>query len=131
MRIKTEEAVVGRRSYSDEQKAQVIAALLAGQSVREVARAYHIPHSTVAGWSAAASRPRANDPNTKKEIGDLILEYLREVLTTLIAQQRVFRDEGWLKQQPASEAAVLHGVLADKGIRLLEALADDGDAPVV
>lgn len=122
---------MGRRSYSDEQKAQVIAALLAGQSVREVARAYKIPASTVAGWSAARTARDPIAPDTKKEIGALILEYLREVLTTLVAQQRVFRDETWLKRQAASEVAVLHGVLADKGIRLLEALADDGDAGVV
>lgn len=120
-----------RRTYSDEQKAQVIAALLAGQSVREVARTYHVPRSTVASWSSDEHRPRVDDLDRKKEIGALILEYLREVLTTLVAQQKVFRDESWLKQQPASEAAVLHGVLADKGIRLLEALADDGDSGVV
>lgn len=124
---------MARRAYSDEQKAAVMAALLAGQSVREVAAAYRIPTSTVAGWSASMNRSHPTDPNTKKEIGALILEYLREVLTTLIAQQKVFRDEKWLQQQPASEAAVLHGVLADKGIRLLEALAgeeDDEGTPV-
>jgi len=117
---------MGRRSYSDEQKAQVIAALLAGQSVREVARAYRIPASTIAGWSAARNAPDPIAPYTKKEIGDLILEYLREVLITLVAQQEVFRDATWLRQQPASEAAVLHGVLTDKAIRLLEAMAPDG-----
>ena len=105
-----------------------MAALLAGQSVRETAKAYRIPHSTVAGWSATMNRKQATDPDTKKEIGGLILEYLREVLATLIAQQKVFRDETWLRKQPASEAAVLHGVLADKGIRLLEALAGDDES---
>jgi transposase-like protein len=124
---------MGRRTYSDEQKAEVMAALLAGQSVREVAEAYHIPPGTVANWSSAMTRTHPTDASTKKEIGDLILEYLREVLMTLVAQQKVFRNETWLQRQPASEAAVLHGVLADKGIRLLEALAgdDDGEAPVV
>ena len=117
---------MGRRSYSNEQKAQVIAALLAGQSVREVAKTYKIPPSTVAGWSLAHNAPDPMDPSTKKEIGVLILDYLREVLTTLVAQQEVFRDATWLRQQPASEAAVLHGVLADKAIRLLEAMAPDG-----
>lgn len=123
---------MARRSYSDEQRAAVMAALLAGQSVREAAATYHIPHSTVAGWSASMNREHPTDPNTKKEIGDLILEYLREVLITLVAQQKVFRNESWLQRQPASEAAVLHGVLADKGIRLLEALAgDESEEPTV
>ncbi|HPD41468.1 MAG TPA: helix-turn-helix domain-containing protein [Anaerolineae bacterium] len=117
---------MGRRTYSNEQRAQVIAALLAGQSVREVAREYQIPRSTVGKWSATMDRPTIDEKDAKKQIGDLILEYLREVLITLVAQQEVFRDATWLRQQPASEAAVLHGVLTDKAIRLLEAMAPDG-----
>ena len=118
---------MSKRTYSDEQKAAVMAALLAGQSVREVAREYHIPHSTVAGWSAKMNRQQVADPATKKELGALILEYLHEVLGTLILQQTVFRDEGWLRKQQASELAVLHGVLTDKAIRLLEAFDGDED----
>ena len=49
--------------------------------------------------------------------------YLRELLVTTRAQLKVFRDESWLAKQAASEAAVLHGVLTDKAIRLREALA--------
>ncbi len=33
-----------------------------------------------------------------------------------------FRDEDWLYKQDASELTVLHGVVSDKTIRLLEAL---------
>jgi len=65
------------------------------------------------------------------ELGELIVGYLRENLATLASQARDFRDTEWLKKQPASEAAVLHGVLTDKAIRLLEALAvePEGDRP--
>lgn len=116
-----------RRSYSEETKAAVLAALMAGQSISEVAEAYRIPEGTVKGWSAAQVQPDVTTSSTvKKEIGELILEYLRETLITLVAQQRLFRDESWLRKNPASELAVLHGVSTDKAIRLLEALDGAG-----
>jgi transposase-like protein len=115
---------VGRTSYTPEQKAAVLAALLAGQSISQASEQFGIPLGTVNAWSSR-QRPQMqpNAPNAlvKKEMGDLILEYLRQVLTTLTAQQRVFADEEWLRKQPASELAVLHGVSADKAFRLLEA----------
>lgn len=118
---------MGRNHYSEETKAQVMAALLAGQSVSQAAETYKVPRGTVAAWSAEMNREQT-DPNTKKErIGILLIEYLEANLETLKAQQQVFRDPTWLKQQSASEAAVLHGVLTDKAVRLLEALADTPD----
>lgn len=106
-----------------------MAALMAGQSITEVAKAYKIPRGTVSYWSAQADRPLDQaDPSTKKEIGELILGYLKVTLQTLAVQQTVFADQDWLRKQPASELAVLHGVSADKAIRLLEALSGDDDA---
>lgn len=102
-----------------------MAALLAGQSVSEVAKAYNIPRGTVGRWSSECERPIETNRNTKKEIGGLILDYLRQVLATLTAQQQVFGDESWLRKQPASELAVLHGVSADKAFRLLEAFKSE------
>ncbi len=117
-------------TYSDETKAQVFAALLTGQSVRYVAKEFNIPVGTIKAWKSY----RANGHNMavvttqkKEAIGDLILIYLNELFTTLHKQMKVFADEEWLKQQSAGEAAILHGVIADKGIRLLEALADRGE----
>src|SRR5690606_28397597 len=100
-----------------------MAALLAGQSVSEVARTYRVSRSTIATWRAAAgigSTPI--DQEKRADLGDLIADYLREILITLRLQAQQFRDTEWLKKQPASEAAVLHGVLTDKAIRILEAL---------
>ena len=112
--------------YTDEVKAAVMAALLAGQSISSVAKQYKIPEGTVKSWSANRVRPDTVASSTaKREIGDLILKYLAQLLRTLEIQAKVFADEKWLSGQSASEAAVLHGVLADKGIRLLEALAGD------
>ena len=110
--------------YDDNRKAQVLAALLTGQSISQVAREYNIPVGTVKYWSANREKVIDENPTTKAAIGDLLLEYLKETLITVTAQQRHFRNEEWLNKQDASELAVLHGVSVDKSIRLLEALAD-------
>lgn len=113
-----------RREYSEETKAAVMAALLSGQSVSQVAATYHIPIGTVKRWSAAAKEQLEPVRTEKRErIGELLLDYLEANLAALKAQAKVFADAEWIQKQPASEAAVLHGVIADKGIRLLEALA--------
>jgi len=120
---------MAKRQYSEDVKAAVMAALLTGQSVSAVARQYEMPRGTVSAWATRMDRPRpVADADTKKEIGELILLYLRELLGTLRIQARIFADAKWLEKQSASEVAVLHGVLADKGIRLLEALADSEQA---
>jgi transposase-like protein len=118
--------------YSEQIKAQALAALLAGQSFSEVARAFSIPIGTLKSWKQRNidlldASAVAVDASTKKErIGALLLDYLVTTLETLKAQQLVFRDDDWLKKQSAGELAVLHGVSIDKAIRLLEGLADDG-----
>lgn len=119
--------------YSDTIKAQAMAALLAGQSYTEVARAFNVPIGTLKSWksrdAAGVDAGDATSATAKKErIGALLLDYLVSTLETLKAQQVVFADAEWLKKQSASEAAILHGVLADKTIRLLEGLAENAEA---
>lgn len=115
------------REYSDETKGAVMAALLTGQSVSSVAREYNIPKGTVAYWRATVQQipTQKADPG---QIGALLLDYVHAALDTLTKQMHVFSDEAWLKRQPASEVAVLHGVIADKTIRLLEGLADSAES---
>lgn len=106
-----------------------MAALLAGSGVEEVAEQYKIPANTVWEWKRhAASVSEVVQSEKTAELGDLIADYLRETLATLTVQVQQFRDTDWLKKQPASEAAVLHGVLMDKAIRILSALENAGDA---
>lgn len=114
-------------NYNDEVKAAALAALLAGQTLATVAATFGVPIGTLKSWKSRTmgSESVASVASDKRErIGDLLLEYLEEGLTTLRDQVKVFRDESWLKTQTASELAVLHGVIADKQIRLLEALAE-------
>lgn len=110
-----------RRVYSDEEKAVVCAALLQGQSVNQTAKDYKIPVSTVSRWKKIAY---GTDGIQKPEIAELLLGYLEDNLRTLRKQAVVFGDHEWLKDQGAQELAVLHGVMTDKSIRLLEALSN-------
>ena len=106
------------RHYTPETKAAVMAALLAGQGTTEVAREYEIPASTVSRWKRKARQ----EVGRSDDVGELLLGYLTENLTTLTAQAKVFREAEWLRTQDAADVAVLHGVLTDKAVRLLEAL---------
>jgi hypothetical protein len=120
--------------YSERIKAQALAALLAGQTFAEVARAFQVPIGTLKSWKqrsgvSSASLVDAVDASDKKaRIGALLLDYLVTTIETLTAQQVVFADVDWLKTQSAGELAILHGVSVDKAVRLLEALTDDDPA---
>ena len=126
---------MAKTTHSDETKAAVMAALLAGQSISQVAREYHLPEGTVKAWRSRqhiAQTQRdalgvATDATPKKEVGDLILEYLRANLEALRAQAKVFSDPNWLKTQEAQSLAVLHGVMTDKAVRLLEAFGKSSE----
>lgn len=116
------------KQYSEETKAAVMAALLTGQSVSQIARDYNLPPGTVSSWKHRrgalqdVAESTRNDASQKSEIGELVLTYLKANLQSLAEQTRVFSDPQWLNKQPASELAVLHGVMTDKAIRLIEAL---------
>lgn len=115
------------KAHDPELRAAVMTALLSGQSVSAVAREYRVSRSTVTLWRDTAGLGSTPVRQEKRaEIGDLLSDYLRKVLGTLAIQADTFSDTAWLRRQDASEAAVLHGVLCDKAVRLLEAL-DPGE----
>lgn len=117
---------MARQNYDDATKAAVLAALMAGQSVSEIAKEYTIPPSTVRMWKSTAKLENAIDQDHRYEIGDMLLDYLREILNALRLQAIHFGKATWLDSQGAADLAVLHGVSADKAIRIIEALAGDG-----
>lgn len=119
-----------KRTYSDEQKAEAMAALLEGQAIADVASAYKIPEGTLKAWKTRAGKSVASVASPKKEeIGELLVTYLEANLEALRAQAVTFSDPDWLVTQKAEALAVLHGVMTDKAVRLLEAFgradADD------
>lgn len=116
-----------RHKYTNEVKAAAMAALLEGQGVSAVAANYKLPVGTVKSWKAELTGSRSQEllaPDEKATIGDRIMRYLHASLETLYAQQAVFADPEWLEKQDAHELAILHGVLTDKTIRILEALGN-------
>lgn len=115
-------------SYTGDQKAAVLAALLAGQSIGSIAREYKIPKSTISGWKNEPAQVRESRTQ-KNEIGGLILEYLKANLTALKVQTIMFSDQAWLAKQNAADVAVLHGVMTDKAIRIIEAMSKANDLP--
>lgn len=117
------------RAHAKEVKAAVLAALLSGQAIDRVAEDYKLPIGTVKGWKSKqrGEQPITTTPNQKADVGELLIDYLREGLATLKHQQQtLFRDPAWLQQQGAAEMGTLHGIIADKCVRLLEAMSGGG-----
>jgi hypothetical protein len=117
---------VTRRVYADEFRAVVMAALVQGQSLSAVARQYDMPVGTVADWKKKALS-FTDIPRQKRKIGALLIEYLEMNLKALSIQAQAFSDPEWLAAQTASDVAVLHGVMTDKAVRLIEALSNAAD----
>lgn len=121
---------MARREYSDETKAQVMAALLAGQSVSFAAREYKIPYSTVGTWAKEArGLIRQSSTQKRERIGELVVDNVEAALEATRALANVFADPTWIAKQGASELAVLYGVISDKTYRILEALPDNSGGP--
>lgn len=113
----------------DDTLAAVMAALLAGQAVNEVAAAYKIPKQTVSRIKNELTSEQLGQVGTEKadRIDDLLFDYLSENLKTLKAQAVIARDADYIKKYAPRDLAVLHGILADKAVRILEAAQSGED----
>ncbi len=119
-----------RTSIPDEVKAAAMADLLL-MSSGAVAAKYRLNPKTVSVWKSRelpASQIVPTDfVGLKKErITLLMLEYLEANLNAQIAQAYVAADPTYIHRQSADNLAILHGVLADKSVRLIEALQTGG-----
>lgn len=112
---------MAKRSYPEELKAAALAdVVLLGPGA--TAAKYGIPRSTLSEWQKAHSI--VHDPHVKKaRVLDLAVTYLEANLQALTAQAYVASDPAYIERQPAEGLAILHGVMADKSVRLLEAIA--------
>lgn len=116
-------AVSERRKYTDEAKAAALADLvLIGPGAASAK--YGIPAGTLRSWQSHAN-PVAT--LKKDHIGALVATYLEANLQALTAQAYVASDPEYINKQPAESLAILHGVMADKSVRLLEALHAGGE----
>jgi transposase-like protein len=112
------------KAHDDSTRAAVMAALLAGQGVSEVARQFKLSKSVVSRMKSEISKGELEQVGTKKQIefGEKLGDYLSKTLDALAVQAELFGDETYLRGQPVSDLAVLHGIQADKAVRLLEAI---------
>ena len=115
-----------RSVIPDEVKAAAMADLVL-LSPSAVAAKHGIKRATIYKWIEREKPLLGPELSTvvelkKARIGALALEYLEANLNAQIAQAYVTSDPTYINRQPAGELAILHGVLADKSLRLLEAL---------
>lgn len=113
------------KAHSEETRATVMAALLAGQGVTEIARQYQVPKATISRIKNEVLPDELEQVGTEKRarVENLLFSYLTRNLEALGNQCEVAGREAYINQQSGSDLATLHGVMADKAIRLLEAAA--------
>lgn len=111
------------KAHSEETRAQVIAALLAGQGVREISRQYNVPRSSVSRIKQALSSDEQGQIGTQKRerIAELVETHLVESLKAAASLAQKVTNNDWFIKQNAADIGVLYGILTDKSIRILEA----------
>lgn len=107
------------KEHGEEARAAVMAALLAGQGVHEIAAKYRLPERTIRRWREAQLAEVGH--KKAQRIDDLIYDYLAANLSSLRSQAEAVAEKRYVQKQTASDLAILHGVMADKAIRILEA----------
>lgn len=117
---------------SPEEKAAAMAALLAGQSIDQVAAKYKLPEGTVKSWrremAGMVTTPTPAAQAQRERVGDLVISNLEAMLTAVREiVTRVSQDPQWIREQGASELGVFLGILSDKAFRILEALPEPED----
>lgn len=118
------------KAHSDDTQAQVKALLLAGEGVMEVARQLNIDHSSVSRIKSSLGPDELHELARKKgdTIENLVVDYLVTNLKTLRTQAEIAGERAYIEKQPAGELSLLHGVMSDKSIRLLEAIQRASDS---
>lgn len=109
-----------RTSYPPKVKARALASLLAGDTPRHVSEDLGIPFETVKSWRRRLKRGELQLVAPQKRAGDLLGESVEASLGAMISQSERVADPEWLRQQSAGELAVLHGVMFDKTLRVLQ-----------
>ena len=111
----------GKR-ISDEIRANIIASLLQGQGVNDVAEEYQIPKQTVSNIKKAIKVDLGQAGTKKKDISELVYEYLDEGFKTAIAGLQEVRKPEYIQKQDIASYATHFGILSDKLFRILSAI---------
>ncbi len=111
------------KKHSDEVRSEALAALLAGQGVPEVAKAYKLPESTVRDLKNSLSTEEFAEVRAKKEesLASLIEGHLAASLSAAANIANQTQNADWLNKQDADKLGVFYGIITDKAVRILEA----------
>lgn len=116
------------QTYTDEQRAQVIAEWKAGSSLNQLARAHKMPKGTVQRWVQNLERVQVATQKNEVAVYDLDAMALRLIDGSVSAVSSIHglaTRSDWLEKQNAADLAVLLGVISDKLYRLLGAIRPD------
>lgn len=118
------------KAHDEATRAAVVAALLAGQGVTEVATRHKLDPSVVSRWKASLPAEKLQEVASEKKsrFDDLLADYLAANLLSLTAMAKVASEPDYLRKQSADRLAVLHGVTADKAVRFFEAASGPDEA---
>lgn len=114
----------------DGTKAAVIAALLEGQAVSQVAATYKVSEASASRLRKAIPADRLKEVEIKKgkDLAELIVANLEASFEARKNILRQTENADWLNKQSAAELATLYGVAADKEFRVLEAIENAQNA---
>lgn len=113
-----------RKHHSDAKRAAIIAALLTGQGVSQIADDLKVNHSTVSNYKRQLTPEQINELNQKRagRLDDLLWSHLESNFAAMRAITKHVQSEKYIQRQDPSDLAVLFGVIDDKSIRILDAI---------
>lgn len=104
---------------SEAVKAAVLAALLVGGSISDVAAQYGLTYATVYQWKK--SFDITSPVKRRDRLTEMLVDFVEEELVSLTSMSVTLRDEDWILSQNASDLAHFFSVRAEKLFTLLQA----------
>lgn len=124
---------MARKRWSAEIKAQAMADIAAGMTIKGVSEKYGMPRST-AGQLAPSSKRGALEIRKIADLQDLEDAFRRHLALNFAAQEAIMRlvlNAEWLPKQTGSDVVSLYSTLFAKGGKLLGALYGPGASAAV
>src|SRR5262245_5173576 len=106
-------------AHPPELRAQVAAALLAGESLSQVARRFGVDKASALRWAAAVSSVEPTGARTRDELAELIYDAVAATLRSLTARAEVAGRADWIEKQSAADLAQLAATDWDRIIRMV------------
>lgn len=108
--------------HPPELRARVVAEVVAGDSIRAVAKRWGIPYPTAQAWWREDRPTDTTDARTQRRMVDQLYDTAFDCLDAVRATAGLFQDPAWTRAQTAEGLAVLVGVLSDRTVRMLGGL---------